>query len=275
MSKKREIAKKLVIEDKIPLTIALRAMSVSKSSYDYEAKTGYDQRQRPLDDRLSHRLQQLSGYDQVYGYRKVTKLFDDYNHKKVYRHMKCLGLLQPRRLKKKALKRLPWECPIQSNVRWEGDLTYVWDGTQCNYLFVVVDAHDKEPIGDCYGLRSRAQEAIRSLEEAVQNRFGSLELVTSYRVILRLDQGRQYISNDFRRRAKELGVKIEYCGIGCPDDKPFIESFFSRYKCEEVYRNEYRSFTDGFLGWVQYKDWYKTRRLHQGLGYMTIPEFKK
>lgn len=211
----------------------------------------------------------------VYGYRKVTELLDAYNHKKIYRHMRVLGLLQPRRLKKKATKRLPWECPIRSNVRWEGDLTYVWDGTKCNYLFVIVDAYDKEPIGDHYGLRSRAQEAIGSLEDAVKNRFGSLETVREYRVSLRVDQGSQYISNEFRRRAKQLGVKLEYCGIDCPDDKPYIESFFSRYKCEEVYRNEYNSFIQGFLSWLQYKHWYKTKRLHQGLGYMTISEFKK
>lgn len=70
-------------------------------------------------------------------------------------------------------------------------------------------------------------------------------------------------------------VKIEYCGIDCPVDKPYIESFFSRYKGEEVYRNEYRSFTDAILGWIQCKNWYKTERIHQGLGWKSIPDFKK
>ena len=56
---------------------------------------------------------------------------------------------------------------------------------------------------------------------------------------------------------------------------PYIESFFGRYKCEEVYRNEYRTFTEALLGWVQYKDWYKTERIHQGLGWVTIPAFKQ
>lgn len=91
---------------------------------------------------------------------------------------------------------------------------------------------------------------------------------------MRLDQGSQYIAKKFRRKAKELGVKIEYCGMDCPDDKPYIESFFSRYKGEEVYRNEYRSFTETMLGWIQYKHWYKTERIHQGLGWMSIPDFK-
>ena len=119
-----------------------------------------------------------------------------------------------------------------------------------NYLFTVMDVYDKDPIGDYYGLRCRAEEAVYSLEEAVNTRFGSLDPADKYRVKLRVDQGSQYLSKKFKKRAKELGVELEYCGINCPNDKPYIESFFSRYKCEEVYRNDYRSFTDGFLGWI-------------------------
>ncbi len=73
---------------------------------------------------------------------------------------------------------------------------------------------------------------------------------------------------------KELGIHSEYCGINCPDDKPYIESFSARYKCEEAYRNEYSPFTGAFLGWLQYKHWYKTEHIHQGLRWQTILEFK-
>lgn len=183
-------------------------------------------------------------------------------------------MLQPRKLKKRHTKRLEISCPTGPNIRWEGDLVHVWDGARTNYLFVVADAFDKEPIGDHYGLRCRADEAIVSLEEAVKTRFGDLKPVDYTRVSLRLDQGSQYIAKKFKARAKELGVKLEYCGISCPDDKPYIESFFSRYKCEEVYRNDYRNYMDAFLGWIQYKQWYKAERIHQGLGWRTIPEFK-
>ena len=85
-----------------------------------------------------------------------------------------------------------------------------------NYLFTVMDVYDKEPIGDYYGLRCRAEEAVYSLEEAVKTRFGSREPVDQFRVSLRVDQGSQYLSKKFKKRAKALGVKLEYCGIrGC------------------------------------------------------------
>lgn len=250
-------------------------MFLNKASYYYKSKTTIKKHKAHLDEKLVELLKQLCGYELTYGYRRVTEKFSIYNHKKVYRHMKELNMLQPKKIKKKNKKRLEYSCPAGSNIRWEGDLTYVWDGNKMNYLFAIIDAYDKELIGDCYGLRSRAEEAITSLEQAVINRFGSLEPVNYVRVILRLDQGSQYISKKFKKRAKMLGVKIEYCGINCPNDKPYIESFFGRYKCEEVYRNEYTSFIDAQFGWFAYKHWYLTERIHTGLGWLTIPEFKE
>jgi putative transposase len=252
----------------------LKAANVSKSSYYYVSKNNIDNRKRPLDPELVEKIESMSGYELTYGYRKVTKKLKGYNHKKIYRHMSALNRLQPKKLKKKRTHRLDISCPIGENIRWEGDLTYVWDGAKINYLFVIVDTFDKEPVGDYYGLRCRAEEAVYSLDEAVKTRFGNLEWCDEIRVALRVDQGSQYISKKFKNRARQLGVHIEYCGINCPNDKPYIESFFSRYKCEEVYRNEYCSFTDALLKWLQYKDWYKTKRIHQGLGWMSIPEFK-
>jgi len=249
---------------------------LNKTTYYYQrSEVKEDNRKRSLDPELVEKLDEIAGYEATYGYKKVTKMLKAYNHKKVYRHMDQLNRLQPRKLKKKRHTRLDISCPTGSNIRWEGDLTYVWDGNKINYLFVIVDTFDKEPIGDYYGLRCRAEESIHSLEEAVRTRFGSLEPCKETRVTLRVDQGSQYIAEKFKKRAHELGVRIEYCGINCPNDKPYVESFFSRYKCEEVYRNEYGSFTNAFLGWVQYKDWYKSKRIHQGLGWMSIPEFKQ
>ncbi len=64
-----------------------------------------------------------------------------------------------------------------------------------------------------------------------------------------------------------LNVKLEYAGIRCPDDKPYIESFFDKYKLEEVYRHEYLSLAGARSGWESYRAWYRNERLHQNLGY--------
>jgi hypothetical protein len=48
-----------------------------------------------------------------------------------------------------------------------------------------------------------------------------------------------------------------------------IEAFFSEYKVEEVYRNEYRNSVEAKAGWELYRNWYETERVHQSLGYQT------
>jgi len=250
------------------------ALGISKSSYYYKG-CGRDRRKRDLDPELTAKIMSLTGYELAYGYRKVAKKLRKYNHKKVHRHMKALGRTQPRRHKKKDWVHLPTVCPIRPNIRWEGDLSYVFDGTQNTYLFAVIDCYDKELIGDYHGLRCRADEALASLRRAVWNRFGADRVPNDEHVTLRIDQGSQYISKKFREGAANLGIKLEYCGINCPNEKPYIESFFAQYKREEVYRSEYRCFTDASDGWESYRAWYNSDRIHQGIGWRTIAEFRQ
>ena len=58
-------------------------------------------------------------------------------------------------------------------------------------------------------------------------------------------------------------------GIQCPDDKPYIESFFGHYKTEEVYRSSYTTLAEAQVGWQLYRIWYETERVHESLHYQT------
>jgi transposase InsO family protein len=66
-----------------------------------------------------------------------------------------------------------------------------------------------------------------------------------------------------------LNVTLEYAGVKCPEDKPYIESFIGSYKTEELYRHEYRDFAEARTGWETYRTWYREDRLHQGLAYQS------
>ena len=88
-----------------------------------------------------------------------------------------------------------------------------------------------------------------------------------------MDRGSQFRAYRFRETARLLNVRLEYAGIKCPEDKPYIEAFFSNYKTEEIYRNEYRSFQEAKAGWETYRDWYRNDRLHQSLEYMSPVQY--
>jgi putative transposase len=254
---------------------ALSTVGLAKSSYFYENRKRLA---RPLDLRLVEALGELKDYELVYGYRKVTKWLWKKkriraNHKAVLRHMQRMGITQPRKIKGiRGLPQLPYDEPQQSNRRWEGDLTHVWCGRDGQgYLFAFVDGYDNEVLGDCFSQRCRAKEAVEALEKAVQHRF-PYGIPKGHKLVLRVDRGTQFIARDFREAAKKKGITLEFCGIRCPDDKPYIESFFAAYKKEEVYRNEYETFAQAESGWYAFKQWYNTDRLNQGLNYLVPNE---
>ena len=269
---------------KTGLKIALEAVGLSRSSYYYKGnvKENVHKREYPLDEALKFILLSLSGYELTLGYRKTMDYIDfalnqgHYNHKKVYRHMDVLEMLQPKRIKKqsKPKKELAFYSPIKSNVRWEADLSYVFFGSGTAHAFVVIDTYDKEVIGRYFSMRARAAEAVAALDRAVAARFGD-SIPEGFEVTMRVDRGCQYTAEEFCLAAeKRSWLAIEYCGVQAPNDKPYVESWFACYKREEVYRNDYRNFWEAKTGFESYTDWYNNRRPHGSLGNLSPIKFR-
>jgi len=270
---------------KTGIVIALQAVGLTKSSYYYKSNGGQDScaKEYPLDETLEDILRSLSGYELTLGYRKTMDYIDfvlnkgHYNHKKVYRHMYEMDMLQPKRIKKqsKPKKELSFYSPIMSDVRWEADLSYVFYGCGTAHAFVVIDTYDKEIIGRYFSMRARAEEAVIALDMAVKSRFGDKGAPEGFEVVMRVDRGCQYTAEDFCEAGeKRKWLKIEFCGVQAPNDKPYIESWFACYKREEVYRNDYQSFWEAKTGFESYVDWYNNRRPHGSLGNISPIKFR-
>jgi len=257
----------------LTLTDALKSVGLSKSSYYYKPRT---REPRALDPQMVSELEKLDGYELTYGYRKVTEyLSGRYNHKKVLRHMRQLKMTQPRKIKGEKFTVLPYAPPTKSNERWEADLTYVPFGLkECAALFAVVDCFDKEVIGDNFTRFFTAAEARVALDKAVFSRFQN-GVPKELQLVVRVDRGSQFIAKIFKEAVKLSGLNIQFCGIQCPNDKPYIESFVSKYKTEEVYRNCYETYETAKNAWQNYKFWYNNRRLHQAIGYQTPSRFAR
>ena len=273
---KRQMVEGLISEGK-PLKIALEATGMAKSSYYYQAAGR--RKPRSLDEALVKAIKEIrKGHAEVYGYRKVTMALRavkwKVNAKKVLRHLRALGLTQPRKLKGQRWSRPAIVRPSVYNTYWEADFTYVWTGNANAYLCAVIDACDRDIVGDVFSDRCRALEATEALERAILSRFGG-RVPYSHALTLRVDRGSQFTARSFREAARILNVRLEYAGIQCPEDKPYIESFFGSYKTEELYRNEYNSLAEARSGWESYRAWYRNDRLHQSLWYKSPRDYAK
>tara|TARA_B100000959_G_C14905665_1_gene592868 strand:+ start:455 stop:1354 length:900 start_codon:yes stop_codon:yes gene_type:complete len=273
---------------KVPTQIALQAIGLSRSSYHYKSvvKDKKDKRKAPLDPCLEALLLSLKGYELTLGYYKLADYIKHtyadqghwYNKKKVYRHMKALKLLQPKHIKRPKKKQkkggVLYYSPLRSNVRWEADLTFISYGDSYLYLFTVIDTFDKEIIGHFLSFRCRCEDAIESLKEAVLCRFPNGQVPAELELVLRLDRGCQYTAKDFCDQSRSFGLKFEFCDVQAPNQKPYIESFFSNFKREEVYRNDYKNPMDVFLAWKSYVEWYNNKRPHSSLGNLSPVHFR-
>jgi putative transposase len=272
---KRQLVDKLVVV-RIPRPAAMEAIALATSSYYYRPMK---RKPRLLDDDLVAAIEKVrQGNAEVYGYRKVTRALQanglKVNGKKVLRHLRALGLTQPRKVKGQRWTHPELVKPESANTYWEADFTYVWTGEGNAYLCAIIDAWDRDIVGDVFSDRCRAVEAAQALEMAVLSRFGG-KVPDNHQLTLRLDRGSQFRAHRFRETARLLNVSLEYAGVKCPEDKPYIESFNGSYKTEEVYRNEYRSFREAKTGWEKYRVWYRTERLHQSLGYLSPTDFAR
>ena len=263
------------------LRSALKYLDLCKSSYCHKPKPRSESRRvTPLDARLELVLSSLKGYELTLGHGKMTDYLREkegciWNHKKVYRHMQIMNLLQPRHIKKRWLKnkRLPAMCVLAINLRWEMDITFVPTGTGAMCLFSIIDTYDKGIVGDSMDIRATAEQASECLKQAVLKRFGSLD-ARGLAFVVRVDRGCQFTAEAFVLAAKELGVALEFCGVQAPNDKPYIESFFGCYKNEEVYRNQYANYFEAYEGWENYKKWYEYSRPHGSLENQSPMQFR-
>jgi putative transposase len=267
---KRNLVDKLITVGP-PLSTALKAAELASSSYYYRSHG--KRKPRALDTKLVAAIIEVrQGYNEVYGYRKMTQILKakgmTVNGKKVLRHLRALGLTQPRKLKGARWTRLELIKPDTPNSYWEADFTYVWTGQGNAYLCAVIDAWNRDIVGDVFSDRCRAVEACEALEKAVLGRFSG-KVSDSHQLTLRVDRGSQFRARRFRETARLLNVRLEYAGVKCPEDKPYIESFNRSYKTEEVYRHEYLNLQEAHIAWETYRAWYRVNRLHQSLDYLS------
>jgi putative transposase len=235
MSERLTMARSLVDSGK-SRSEACRLAGIGRSSF-YRVRKG--RTHRPLDPERERVILWEAGRFPIFGAKKIRDMLrvDGFriNHKSVARYLRLHHLQCKRRSRgASGTRRLPWTCPIRSNVRWEMDIKVevLYDGSWA-FLFAIIDAFDRETIAWSSGDRCRAAEAIAVLEQAVIRRFAGM-VPDAAALSLRVDHGSCFIARAFRQACRLLNVKLEICGVRCSNDKPYIESLFAQFELEKL-----------------------------------------
>lgn len=217
----------------------------------------------------------------TFGYRRIAvllrqKLQIRVNRKKVQRIFQKNGWqVKKRDYRAKPRVKKERSRTEASNVRWAMDLTHIYCGRDgWGHLTAVIDCCDRELIGYEFALRGRSREAVRAVESACIERFGTLHPQGTV-PILRSDNGLVFQSRDFRAACANYGLQQEFITPYTPEQNGMIERFFRTLKEECVWQHTFESFEEARREISHWIERYNTERPHQALGYLSPKQFRQ
>jgi len=280
------VQKQINFNDSLPISDATSLLGVSKSGYyKWLHRSCSDSIQAEMG--IRDELQKIAIEFPRYGYRRMTIELNNrgfhVNHKRVLRMMREDNLLCVKRHFKPLTTNSNHEYRVYPNliknltiVRpdqvWASDITYIQLTDEFVYLAVMLDLFTRKCIGWQLGRHIDTQLTLSALKQALKQRWNP----GLQEPIHHSDQGVQYASNVYVDCLKGHNFKISMSRKGNPYDNAFVESFIKTLKYEEVYLNEYDTFSYALENIGRFiDDVYNKKRLHSSLGYKSPEDFER
>ncbi len=261
------------LKDQIPLREISRISGISLSGYYYKPVKRHIQR---LDPSIKERIRYIASERPTYGYRRVWAILRNHgtkvNQKTVRKVLKDNKLNLPASKHRGRTKTRNLFRPRGPDQLWQTDITYIPTESGMTYLMCIKDTFTKEWQGYHYSRSCMARDAIRSVENAVLLAFNG---TVPEGLVLRTDNGPQYISKEFRSAMKLLGIKLEYIQKHTPEDNGDIESFHNSIKTDYIWPNGFRNFNDASTEIEKAFYDYNECRPHSSIDYLPPREFRR
>lgn len=266
-SAKRQVVQRMVSEQHVPIKRACHWVGLSRAAYYNEPVNGLVR-----DGEVIEALNQVVERHARWGFWKCFgRLRLDgriWNHKRVWRVYCEMGLNMPRRTKKRVPQRepVPLVAGERINEGWALDFMHdaLYDGRRFRTLNVIDEAN-REALAIEVGSSIPAKRLIRTLNR----------LIDWYGVpsSIRLDNGPEMTSCDFREWAAGKGIALRFIEPGEPNQNAFIERFNRTYRHEVLDAYLFKSIEQ-----VQHitEEWlldYNEQRPHDALGGLPPRQF--
>jgi|ACXJ01.1.fsa_nt_gi transposase InsO family protein len=254
-----------------------RAMDVPRSSIYYR-RTGRSGMRKPrIPENIESEVIRLSAERTTYGYRRIWALMRNsgihVNIKTVRRIMRRNSLALPYARHKDRTRRKDLTKPDNINRLWETDIHYVGTARDgIHYLMSIKDCFSKKWISYEFSKTCTARDCIRAVEKAYAIRFPD---GNHNDLILRTDNGPQYVSREFRESVKLLGIRSEYIQKHTPEDNGDIESFHNSLKTDYIWVNDLETFQDARKLMESAFTDYNAVRPHSSIDYLPPDEFER
>ncbi|MDM5185969.1 IS3 family transposase [Bacillus sp. DX4.1] len=218
-----------------------------------------------------------------FGYPRVCTWLKKYcglqiNHKRVYRLMKKMGIQAKIRKKKWRHFGLKEQCVVSKNrlnrefsaskpnEKWVTDITYLTFNGKRMYLSVIMDLYNNEIVAYQVSESNNLKLVIDTVNKALRKR-------NVHGTVLHSDQGYQYTSKKYNLLLKKYKMNVSMSRKGNCYDNACVESFFSHFKTECFYRNEFHEKEQVFKAIRRYMRYYNNKRFQKKLNNLSPAEF--
>ena len=205
------------------------------------------------------------GYDMINDELRLSGYW--INKKKTYRLMDENNLLMGKVIQCKGQRQWVKYRRIQATKPLEYlclDIKYVWvhGDKRWYFLLSIMDVFSRKILVWLF------QRSVRKMD--VINLFRYLHHCFNLKgVIIRNDNGSQFIANQVRQFLSQLEAQQEFTHVATPEENAYIEAFHSILGRELIQRFEFTSFYDSKHHIEQYMEWYNYRRKHKEIGRIT------
>jgi transposase InsO family protein len=189
------------------------------------------------------------------------------NKKKTYRLMSEHHLLLGKVIRSSGKRKWVTYRRVKATMPMEYlclDIKYVWVSGERRwfYLLSIMDIYSRKILAHIF------QPSIRHTD--VMQMFRLLDLRFDLKgVIIRNDNGSQFLANKLRALLMELEARQEFTHVATPEENAYIEAFHSILDRELIQRFEFDSYFEAKQQIERYMLWYNDRRRHREIGKIT------
>jgi transposase InsO family protein len=196
--------------------------------------------------------------------------------RRVRRIMKAHGLLAPHRPAPRAAH--PHDGTIVTervDETWGSDMTEtvtIAEGRA--YVFIAVDHCTGEFVGTHAASGASRWEALEPIKQGVAKHFGGLDTGAAVGLILRHDHGSNYMSNDFQREIRFLGIASSPAFVRQPEGNGVAERAIRTLKEQLLWVRHFATVEELRLALAEFAALYNATWLRERHGHKTPDQIR-
>jgi len=208
------------------------------------------------------------GHRKVWGRLRFVKGIK-VGRKRVLRLMRENNLLSPHRVVQGQPKEHTGKIITAApNVMWGTDGTRIFTQEEgwC-WLFTAVEHWNAECVGWHVTKHGDRFAALQPLSMGIKARFGSVGAAAARGLVLRMDNGSQYLSEHFQNQIKFWGIAPSFAFVAEPQTNGVTERFNRTIKEQVIYGRHYRTIEEVRAAVADFMDRYNQLWLVEKLGF--------